>query len=618
MDINSSKIDNQLNVALDVGEVERERTMDLDVGFDSENQTWELIVKYSGNLDRIREELESSVVELMGEYAIITIPENKIALLSQYQEIEFIEKPKRLFFSVIDGIAVSCLLPLQEQRQSPLLQLTQGQSSFVQISQGESLVKNQVQGGNRSLSGQGVMVAIIDSGIDYSHPDFRNTDGTTRILYLWDQTIAGNPPEGYRNGTLYTSQNINEALSQEERVEQLRLVPSQDVSGHGTHVAGICAGNGRASSGRYRGVAYESDIIVVKLGSSIGQSFPKTTNLMEAVNFVLEKAIERRQPIAINISFGNNYGSHANLSLLEQYIDSMANRWKTNICIGTGNEGSLGHHKSGVVVEEEDTIVELAVNIYETSLNLQIWKNYYDEMQIELISPGGRSSKVLSGGSGAEQVATTTKVVMENTEILFFYGEPLPYNGLQEVYVEWIPRQTYIDSGIWKIRLIPRRVIQGNFDMWLPTGELLNPMTRFLEPTEETTLTIPSTASRAISVGAYDGRTDSFAFFSGRGFTRENQWIKPELVAPGVDINSCAPGGGYTRRSGTSMAVPFVTGTAALLMEWGIVRGNDPYLYGEKMKAYLIDGARQLPLETEYPNPELGFGALCGEKSLPE
>ena len=579
---NSSKVDNQLNIALDVSDTTREQTIDLEVGFDQENQTWELIVKYSRNLDRIREELNASVVELMNEYAIITIPENEIDALSQYEEIEFIEKPKRLFFTVNEGIIVSCIQPLQ------------------------------MQSGAYNLSGRGVITAVIDSGVDYSHPDFRNADGTTRILYLWDQTIAGNPPEGYRNGTLYTSADINEALEQENRNEQLDIVPSQDVSGHGTHVLGICAGNGRASNGRYRGVSYESDIIVVKLGSSVGQSFPKTTNLMEAINFVIEKAIEQRQPIAVNISFGNNYGSHANVSLLERYIDSMADRWRTNICIGTGNEGSLGHHKSGVVEEETETVVELAVSTYETALNLQIWKNYYDEMQIELISPGGRTSEILSGRQG------TNQVVLEGTEILFFYGEPLPYNGLQEIYVEFIPQQTYIDSGIWRIRLIPGRIIRGNYDMWLPTGEILNPMTRFLEPTEETTLTIPSTASRAISVGAYDGRTDSFAFFSGRGFTRENQWIKPELVAPGVDITSCAPGGGYVSRSGTSMAVPFVTGTAALLMEWGIIRDNDRYLYGEKMKAYLINGARQLPGEREYPNEELGFGALCARNSLPE
>lgn len=577
--MDSQKVDNQLNIALDVGEETREKTIDLDVGFNEETKTWELIVKYSGNLQRIREELEISIVELVNEYAIITIPEDKINLLTSYEEIEFIEKPKRLSFAVLEGKTVSCLLPLQTERYN--------------------------------LTGKGVITAVIDSGVDYSHPDFRNVDGTTRILYLWDQTIAGNPPIGYRNGTLYTSEEINEALEQNGRNEQLSIVPSVDVSGHGTHVLGICAGNGRASNGRYRGVAYESDIIVVKLGSSVGQSFPKTTNLMEAINFVIQKAIERAQPIAINISFGNNYGSHANLSLLEQYVDSMANRWKTNICIGTGNEGSFGHHKSGIVQDDLNTIVELAISSYETALNLQIWKNYYDKMQIELISPSGESSEILSESFG------TNRVTLEETEILFFYGEPLPYNALQEIYIEFIPKQTYIDNGIWKIRLIPRRIVEGNYDMWLPTGEILNPMTRFLEPTEETTLTIPSTASRAISVGAYDGRTDSYAYFSGRGFTRNNQWIKPELVAPGVDITSCAIGGGYVSRTGTSMAVPFVTGTVALFMEWGIVKENDIYLYGEKMKAYLVNGARQLPLQTAYPNKELGFGALCARESLP-
>lgn len=577
--INSSKLDNQLNIALDVGEETRNQTIDLNVGFDEINQTWELIVKYSGNLERIREELNVSVVELMNEYAIITIPQNQIDLLSGYEEIEYIEKPKRLSFSAIEGITASCIQPLQTERYN--------------------------------LTGKGVITAVIDSGVDYSHPDFRKEDGTTRIMYLWDQTIAGNPPDGFANGSLYDEEDINEALAQPDRNEQLDIVPSVDTSGHGTHVLGICAGNGRAGNGRYRGVAYESDIIAVKLGSSVGESFPKTTNLMEAIDWIIRAAVERRQPVAINISFGNNYGSHANLSLLEQYIDSAANRWKTNICIGTGNDGSLGHHKSGVVSEGTDTIAELVVTTYETALNLQIWKNYYDEMRIELISPGGRSSEVLSGKPG------TNQVVLEDTEILFFYGEPLPYNGLQEIYIEFIPQRTYINSGIWRIRLVPGRIIQGNYDMWLPTGEILNPMTRFLEPVEETTLTIPSTASRAISVGAYDGRTDSYAYFSGRGFTRNDQWIKPELVAPGVDIISCAPGGGYTSRTGTSMAVPFVTGTAALFMEWGIVRGNDPYLYGEKMKAYLINGARQLPLQKEYPNPELGYGALCGERSLP-
>lgn len=584
--MNSGKLDNQLNLALDINEEEREETIDLDVGFDAESNTWELIVKYNGNLQPIEEELGISIVELMNQYAVITIKQEDIDKLVNYQQIEFVEKPKKLSFEVIDGIPISCIPPVQTTRRN-------------------------IGAGQLSLFGNGVIVAVIDSGIDYSHPDFRNEDGTTRIIGLWDQTINGVPPTGFRSGAYYTQEQINEALLQPDRAGQMAIVPSVDNSGHGTHVTGICAGNGRASNGRYKGVAYESDILVVKLGSSVGNSFPKTTNLMEAIDFVIRFAIGRNQPVSINISFGNSYGSHANLSLIEQYVDDMANRWKSNICIGTGNEGSLGHHKSGIVAEGQEETVELAVSNYETALNLQIWKNYYDSMTIELISPGGNSAGRLSGTIG------TNQFVLEDTRILFYYGEPVPYNGLQEIYIEFVPSSSYINNGIWRIRLTPERIISGQYDMWLPTAEALNTMTRFLRPVEETTLTIPSTASRAVTVGAYDGNTDSYAFFSGRGFTRNNQWVKPDIVAPGVDITSCAVGGGYTRRTGTSMATPFVTGAVALMMEWGIVLGNDSYLYGEKVKAYLRSGARQLPGFAVYPNQQVGYGALCVRDSLP-
>ena len=162
---------------------------------------------------------------------------------------------------------------------------------------------------------------------------------------------------------------------------------------------------------------------------------------------------------------------------------------------------------------------------------------------------------------------------------------------------------------------MPRQIVVGNYDMWLPSGGVKSPSTRFLLSSEYTTLTIPSSAMKAIAVGAYNAYTDSLAPFSGRGFTRDSR-VKPEIVAPGVNINSTSPGGGYTLMSGTSMATPFVTGSAALLMEWGIVRGNDPYLYGEKVKAYLIDGARQLRIENVYPNRTIGYGALCLENTF--
>lgn len=204
--MDSGILDNQLNLALDIPENVRERTMDLDVGYEPETNTWELIVKYSGSLEQIAQELNIGVVELSHGYAIITIPEELIDDLINYEQIEFIEKPKRLFYEVNVGRMSSCINPIQLPPYS--------------------------------LFGEGVLIAIIDSGIDYSHPDFRNEDGTSRIEAIWDQTIPGAPPEGFRIGTLYTREQINEAL-QTPMPQRLDIVPSTDLSGHGTHVGSL-------------------------------------------------------------------------------------------------------------------------------------------------------------------------------------------------------------------------------------------------------------------------------------------------------------------------------------------------------------------------------------------
>ncbi len=576
--MDSPKIENMLNLALDATEEERKKSLNLNVGFNQEERTWEVIVKYSGDLSPLTQE-GLTVVELQNEYAILTVPESLIDRLVQVPEIEYIEKPKRLFFSVNQGRTASCMTAVQNSQYD--------------------------------LFGDGVLVAVLDSGVDYAHPDFRNEDGSSRILALWDQTIPGNPPEGYAVGTEYTREQINEALQEYDEGRGRSLVPSIDNSGHGTRVLGIAAGNGRASNGRYRGVASRSPILVVKLGVPRAESFPRTTELMQGLDYCLRKAIEYNLPVAVNISFGNTYGAHDGTSLLETYITDMANIWKSVICVGTGNEGYAAGHTSGTLEERQVMEIPLAVGEYEAALSVQIWKSYVDTVDIMLTSPGGRRVGPIQNILGPQ------RFTLENTEILLYYGEPTPYSQSQEIYIEFLPRRDYIDMGIWSFTLVPHQIRDGTYHMWLPSSAALNGVTRFLYPTPYTTLTIPSTARKIIAVGAYDSLRMTYADFSGRGNTREQDLPKPTLVAPGVNITTTAPGGGYAEATGTSFATPFVTGAAALLMQWGITEGNDPFLYGEKVKAYLQKGAQPLPAFEEYPNPQVGWGVLCVRESLP-
>ena len=229
------------------------------------------------------------------------------------------------------------------------------------------------------------------------------------------------------------------------------------------------------------------------------------------------------------------------------------------------------------------------------------WKTYADEIEISIETPSGEKLPGLSGKIG------TKRYRAGETDLLIYYGKPGPFQVTQEIYFEFIPTGTYLTSGIWKLYLHGRRIKEGNYNLWLPGGNILNPVTGFYRPIAEETLTIPSTAARVITVGAYDSRLNAFADFSGRG-GKQLVYFKPDLVAPGVDVTAPVPGGGYSGVTGTSFAVPFVTGAAALMMEWGIVRKNDPFLWGEKVKAYLRRGAQPLPGFEQYPNASTGWG----------
>ena len=566
----NQKLEDQLSLALDTPARMREKSDNLDTGYVPEENTWELIVKYNGNLDRLTGGIR--VEPLIAGYAIVTIPENLIGAFSRMEEIEFIEKPKKLYPQVTAGLGASCFYPL--------LQPVSG----------------------KALSGQGVYMAILDSGIDYTDPLFRYADGTTKIAWLWDQGKRADaekgekPPQGFFTGVEYSRKMLNANL--QKNSERL----TTDVTGHGTNVAKIAVQG-----------APESELIVVKLDTARG-TYPSTVSLLRAFTYVAKKSQAENVPVAINLSYGNTYGAHDGSSLLERFIDNITEVGRNVICIGAGNEGASAGHFAGKLSENEIQRISFAMGTYERSFSLQLWKWYADRMDISILSPAGEQYLIRNQDAGGE----AQQAVMEQTKLLIFSGRPQPYRKREEVYIDFIPVETYLNTGIWTIEITPRRIVNGELRLYMPSAVVRSENTRFLLPSPAQTLTIPSTAQKVITVGAYNAYVRSYAAFSGRGDADSDRAenSKPDLTAPGVNIR-IGEGEGGAVVSGTSYATPFVTAAAALLMEYGIVRGNDPFLYGEKVKAYLHAGARQLPGYDIWPNDQVGWGALCLESSLP-
>lgn len=605
----NQKLENLLNLSLDASPVERERSRQLEVGFSPFTNRWELIVKHNGSLEGAANEL-IQVEELIAGYAIVTLPEALISSFSELPEVEYIEKPKRLYFSTLAGKQASCIP--------------------------EVTVREPY------LSGSGVLLAVLDSGIDYRSPEFQKEGGGTKIRYLWDQTLQAEnvdeqlpegygqwknsaPPEGFGQGVLFTEERINDALQSDS---PLRIVPSVDTSGHGTAVTTIAAGSGNYMDGQFQGVAPQSELLIVKLGNPAPDSFPKTTELMRGLTFAVKTALKEGMPLVINLSFGNTYGVHDGSSLVERFLDNAAEIGRCAVCVGSGNEGAAGGHTSGSFApmadgisgnaqegsaDEASRLVELGVGDYQPSFSVQLWKEYTDQFRLFIRSPGGAQIMLNPEFTGA------VRYLVEDTELLIYQGVPTPYSVRQEIYVDFIPNNSYVNRGVWGFLLEPVKIVGGSYDFYLPVSTALNADTRFFLPTEAGTLTIPSTSARVITVGAYDVYTEAYADFSGRGTSESDVTLqKPDLAAPGVNVTTLGPDNVSVVVSGTSFATPFVSGSAALLMEWGIVRGNDLFLYGEKLKAYLRRGARPLRGGGELPNNRVGYGALCVADSIPE
>lgn len=566
--MNNPKADAALNLSLSLPESLHEKSTSLSAVLTG--SVWEILVLASQDLSflaKLYPQIEVSM--LLENFALLRLPPSLIPTVSALPQILYIEMPHYISFEILSGKRSSCI--------------------------------TQVTLPPLSLTGNGVLVGFVDSGIDLTHPDFQDSNGNSRVLFLWDQTRDEYPPDGYLFGTEYNNEQINEALWMGKTL-------SKDESGHGTATAGIACGNGNASNGRYRGIAPETELIVVKMRKNKGL-YPRTTELLSGIDYCIRKALKFNRPLVLNISFGNNYGSHTGNSLSELYLNRVSLLGRINIIAAAGNEGASPVHTSGFL--DQTVNVDFSISERQTSLNMQLWKDYADDVRIKLRAPSG-TEYTLSDNFG------TNIETLDQTRIAFYNSAPSPFQRLQEYYFEFFPiaDSFYLTSGVWSLIIEPISIKNGSFEMWLPSASSLNGATRFLSPDPYNTLTIPSSANSVITVGAYDAKTNTPADFSGRGAAAmPNLLTKPDLVAPGVSIIVPSFPGGYQTVSGTSFAAPFVAGSAALLMEWGIVKRNNLFLYGEQLKTWLIAGAKELP-GYPIPNPRTGWGALCLEASL--
>ena len=566
--MNNPKVDAALNLSLSLPESLHEKSTSLSAVLTG--SVWEILVLASQDLSflaKLYPQIEVSM--LLENFALLRLPPSLIPTVSALPQILYIEMPHYISFEILSGKRSSCI--------------------------------TQVTLPPLSLTGNGVLVGFVDSGIDLTHPDFQDSNGNSRVLFLWDQTRDEDPPDGYLFGTEYNNEQINETLRAGKTL-------SKDESGHGTAAAGIACGNGNASKGRYRGIAPETELIVVKMRKNKGL-YPRTTELISGIDYCIRKALKFNRPLVLNISFGNNYGSHTGNSLSELYLNRVSLLGRISIIAASGNEGASPIHTLGFL--DQTVNVDFSISERQTSLNMQLWKDYADDVRIRLRAPYG-TEYTLSDKFG------TNIEVLDQTQIAFYNSAPSPFQRLQEYYFEFFPiaDSFYLTSGVWSLIIEPISIKNGTFEMWLPAASSLNGATRFLSPDPYNTLTVPSSANSVITVGAYDAKTNTPADFSGRGAaSMPNLLTKPDLVAPGVSVIVPSFPGGYQTVSGTSFAAPFVTGSAALLMEWGIVRENNLFLYGEQLKAWLIAGAKELP-GYPVPNPRTGWGALCLEAAL--
>ncbi|NLP17317.1 MAG: S8 family peptidase [Clostridiales bacterium] len=541
------------------------------------DEYFDLIVKYRTNT-QVLNLFEDATLHIMNDlYAVLHVPVEQF--LEKLSSIRYAEIP--LLFGLTDEVSLDATRVLDLRRTAAF-----------------------------NLKGEGVIIAIIDTGIDYTNPIFRRPDGTTKIISIWDQSIHTGPsPEEANFGTIYTAEQINQALISDD---PFAIVPSVDENGHGTMLAGIAAGNDVEEEDFY-GVAPDSDLVIVKLRNakqSVRNFFlvPETSicfqenHIMWAMQYCVDVARQLNRPLVICLGFGSSQGGHTGRSPVSVIVNILADIPNTGIVISAGNEGNMARHYYGEIDPQiGSNTVELNVSEEDKGFTIELWGNPPGIYSVDILSPSG---EYIPRIPPALMVSRVISFIFETTRIFVNYQLIESQTGDQLILF----RFENASAGIWRFNVYGHGDMATGFHMWLPMGDFITRDTYFIQPNIYTTVLDPGTAIIPITVTTYNPINENLYVNSSRGFTRDNI-IKPEIAAPGV--NYLAPTLSHTFEpfTGTSVSTAHTAGVVALMLEWGTVRGNDPGMDSGELKNHLIRGARRRA-NIVYPNRDWGYGIL--------
>lgn len=547
------------------------------------------IVQYQGDI-------QSEISKYPGYYVIII--NNKYAIVTVKREIILQGNDINLagpHFSTIVYVKPSEMYTLEEI--SPL-----------QASKAEFLTLDLPL----NLTGRGVNVAIIDSGIDYLSDEFMNSNGETRIEYIWDQTISPaaeteNNPVPF--GSVYTKSQIQEAINAyREGKSPYEIVPTRDELGHGTNMAGIIGATGQNPT--LKGVVPNCNFVVVKLIEDLSFEawFNATvpvfniTSIFAALEFLYRYALRNNKPLVIYLPLGSTLGGHKGKGILEQFIDSICINSGIAVVTGAGNQRVTGGHTSGIVSSVNSiSSIELNISPEQKDLWVEIWIDSPNIMSLDIISPSGENTGTLTALINNTEVYT---FLFEKTMTKVNYYLPEENTGDELIRIRFYDLQ----PGIWKLRLIGNSILDGKYNAWIPQSGISIGGTRFIPADIYGTVTIPGTSNYAITAAAYNQNNNNIVDYSGMAFI--NDYINViNVAAGGVDAITVAPGNKTTVVNGTSVSAAIVAGACAMLFEWGIVDGNDPFMYSQTIVTYLSRGT-STRVGDIYPNPQWGYGML--------